>query len=144
MISDKLNQLGMQKQVNNVVLSINRAAEDASISAKTIFIEAITNMSIRDAIGIVKGGKTSGTDYLKKTSNSSLVIAFDPIIRASLQKVNATKYWKKVVSTYNQIPFVQNINPELESYVTQKAIEGLFFMIAKEEVAIRKNSRNRT
>ena len=143
-ISEKLIQLGMKKQVNDVVLSINRAAEDAAISAKQIFIDAIKKMSIKDAINIVKGNKTAGTDYLNKSTNSALISAFKPIIKSSLQKVNATKYWKSILITYNKIPFVKKVDPKLETYVTKKAIEGLFFVLAKEEIAIRENPKERT
>ena len=143
-VADKLKKLGMQKQVDEVVLSINRAAEDAANSAKPIFIDAIKKMSIKDAIGIVKGNKTAGTDYLNRNTNSALANAFKPIIKTSLEKVNATKRWESVMNTYNKIPFVEKVNPELETYVTEKAISGLFFMLAQEEIAIRENPKERT
>ena len=143
-VADKLKQLGMQKKVEEVILSINRAAEDAAISAKPIFVNAIKKMSIKDAIGIVKGDKTSGTDYLNKNTNTALVTAFKPIIKSSLDKVNATKHWESVMTTYNKIPFVEKVNPELETYVTEKAISGLFFMLAQQEIAIRENPKERT
>jgi len=143
-VADKLKQLGMQKQVDEVVLSINRAAEDAAISAKPIFANAIKKMSIKDAIGIVKGNKTAGTDYLNRNTNSAVVNAFKPIIKSSLDKVNATKHWENIMTTYNKIPFVEKVNPELETYVTEKAISGLFFMLAQQEIAIRENPKERT
>ena len=143
-VADKLKQLGMQKQVDEVVLSINRAAEDAAISAKPIFANAIKKMSIKDAIDIVKGNKTAGTDYLNRNTNSAVVNAFKPIIKSSLDKVNATKYWENIMTTYNKIPFVEKVNPELETYVTEKAISGLFFMLAQQEIAIRENPKERT
>ena len=143
-VSDKLKKLGMQKQVDEVVLSINRAAEDAANSAKPIFVDAIKKMSIKDAIGIVKGNKTAGTDYLNRNTNSALANAFKPIIKISLEKVNATKRWESVMNTYNKIPFVEKVNPELETYVTEKAISGLFFMLAQQEIAIRENPKERT
>ncbi len=143
-VADKLKQLGMQKQVDEVVLSINRAAEDAAISAKPIFANAIKKMSIKDAIDIVKGNKTAGTDYLNRNTNSAVVNAFKPIIKSSLDKVNATKHWENIMTTYNKIPFVEKVNPELETYVTEKAISGLFFMLAQQEIAIRENPKERT
>ena len=143
-VADKLKKLGMQKQVDEVVLSINRAAEDAANSAKSIFVDAIKKMSIKDAIGIVKGNKTAGTDYLNRNTNSSLAKAFKPIIKISLEKVNATERWESVMNTYNKIPFVEKVNPELETYVTEKAINGLFFMLAQQEIAIRENPKERT
>ena len=143
-VADKLKQLGMQKQVDEVVLSINRAAEDAAISAKPIFANAIKKMSIKDAIGIVKENKTAGTDYLNRNTNSAVVNAFKPIIKSSLDKVNATKHWENIMTIYNKIPFVEKVNPELETYVTEKAISGLFFMLAQQEIAIRENPKERT
>ena len=143
-VADKLKKLGMQKQVDEVVLSINRAAEDAANSAKSIFVDAIKKMSIKDAIGIVKGNKTAGTDYLNRNTNSSLANAFKPIIKISLEKVNATERWESVMNTYNKIPFVEKVNPELETYVTEKAISGLFFMLAQQEISIRENPKERT
>ena len=143
-VADKLKKLGMQKQVDEVVLSINRAAEDAANSAKPIFVDAIKKMSIKDAIGIVKGNKTAGTDYLNRNTNSALANTFKPIIKISLEKVNATKRWESVMNTYNKIPFVEKVNPELETYVTEKAISGLFFMLAQQEIAIRENPKERT
>ena len=143
-VADKLKKLGMQKQVDEVVLSINRAAEDAANSAKPIFVDAIKKMSIKDAIGIVKGNKTAGTDYLNRNTNSALANTFKPIIKTSLEKVNATKHWESVMNTYNKIPFVEKVNPELETYVTEKAISGLFFMLAQQEIAIRENPKERT
>ena len=133
----KLRQVGMGKKVDDVVLSINRASEDAAIAAKDIFIEAIKNMSIVDATKIVMGEKNAATNYLKKTTSEKLYVKFKPIIEKSLQKVNATKYWKDMISTYNKIPMVKKMNPDLTDYVTRKAIKGLFVMIAKEEAKIR-------
>ena len=137
-------KMGLKKQVDSVVLSINRAAEDAATSAKPIFINAIKNMPITDAISIVKDKQASGTNYLRINTKDSIIIAFRPIIQNSLNKVNATKYWTAVVKTYNQIPFVEKINPELDEYVTEKAIEGLFFMIEREEILIKQNIQDRT
>ena len=125
--------MGMGKEVEKVVLSINRAAEDASGSALPIFTSAIKKMSIKDAIGIVKGDSTAGTDYLQKKSASDLETAFIPTIKSSLKKVNATKYWKNVITAYNKIPLVKKMNPNLEIYVTQRTIQGLFYIVEEEE-----------
>ena len=143
-IAKKLKKIGLKKQVDNVVLSINRAAEDAALSAKPIFVNAINNMPITDAVSIARGEGASGTNYLRTNTNDSLMVAFRPIIKNSLNKVNATKYWENIIQTYNHIPFVNKMNPNLDDYVTQKAIEGLFFMISKEEIAIKKDIKKRT
>lgn len=140
----KLRAMGLGKQVDNVILTINRAAEDAAKDAQPIFIDAIKKMTITDAIAIVKGDTSAATSYLKKTTDSSLNQKFQPSIRTSLEKVNATKYWAEITATYNRLPFVRKINPDLSKYVTGKAIDGLFLMIAKEEGAIRNDPRART
>jgi hypothetical protein len=121
------------------VVSVNRAAETAVIEAKPIFTAAITNMSIQDAIGILTGGQNSATEYLKKSSGQALVQKFQPIIKSNLEKSNATKYWGDVMSAYNNVPFVQKVNPDLTQFVTQKAIDGIFMMVAQEELKIRQN-----
>ena len=143
-IFDKLKKMGFQKELNKVVLSINRAAEDAIISAKPIFISAIKNMTINDAINIVKGSETDGTDYLYDNTNVELIVAFKPNIKSSLKRVDATKHWKSIMKAYNKIPFVKKINPDLELYVTQKTIVGLFHILSEEEKEIRKNPQKRT
>jgi hypothetical protein len=140
----KLRTMGMGKQVDEVILSINRAAEDAAKDAKPIFVAAIKAMTVKDAINIVKGEDNAATLYLKRTTSAELKIKFRPVIQASLDKVNATKYWTDLISYYNKIPFVEKVNPDLADYVTDKAIEGLFIMIAKEELKIRKDPVART
>ena len=143
-VEKKLRDLGMNQQIDQIIVSINRAAEDASTSAKPIFIKAIKDMSISDAKKIVNGNKSAATDYLRNSTYLSLSKEFQPVIRTSLQKVNATKYWKSLMRAYNKIPFIKKVNPDLEIYVTEKAIDGLFFMIEKEEKRIRENPKQRT
>jgi hypothetical protein len=143
-IESKLRAMGLGSQVDQVVLSVNRAAEDAAKSAQPIFIAAIKGMTISDAIQIVKGSNDAATMYLKKTTTPELRAKFSPVIKASLDKVDATRLWAEVIQTYNQIPFVKKQNPDLTAYVTDKAIDGLFVMIAKEELKIRKDPVART
>jgi len=143
-IESKLRSIGLGNQVDKAVLSINRAAENAAKEAKPIFVAAITNMSIIDAINIVKGQDNAATLYLQNATSVELKNKFKPVIKNSLDKVNATKYWTDIINTYNKIPLVQKMNPDLASYVTDKAIEGLFVMIAKEELKIRKDPLART
>jgi hypothetical protein len=144
MVESKLRAIGMGKQVDEAILSINRAAEDAAQQAKPIFVNAITAMSISDAIGIVKGPEDAATSYLRNTTSPDLRLKFKPEIQKSLDKVQATKYWKDLITTYNKIPMVQKVNPDLAAYVTDKAIAGLFVMISKEEKKIRKDPVART
>lgn len=143
-IESKLRAIGMGSQVDEVILTINRAAEDAAKSAQPIFVSAIKGMSINDAIQIVRGEKDAATQYLARTTTPALKAKFSPVVKASLDKVNATRLWEDLVKSYNQIPFVKKQNPNLAEYVTDKAITGLFTMIAKEELKIRQNPAART
>jgi len=136
-IEDRLRSLGLNKLVDDAILFINRAAENAATEAKPLIIQAIKNMTIKDAINIVKGKEDEGTNYLKKNTFDSLYKKFIPPIEISLEKVNATKHWSTVINRYNKIPLVQKVNPDLDDYVTRKALDGLFIMIAKEEKKIR-------
>lgn len=140
----KLRAIGMGADVDNFILSLNRAAEDAAKEAKPIFVSAIKSMTIQDATSILKGKDDEATRYLKKTTSNPLKDKFKPIVKASLNKVNATKYYTDLVKAYNKIPLVQKMNPDLDDYATDKAIEGLFVMIAKEEKNIRENPVART
>ncbi|MBN1414971.1 MAG: DUF4197 domain-containing protein [Bacteroidales bacterium] len=143
-IESKLRAVGLGNQVDNAILSINRAAEDAAKEAKPIFVAAIKGLTISDAIGIVKGQENAATLYLQRTTTPELKARFEPVISNSLNKVNATKYWSDLINAYNKIPFVEKMNPNLAGYVTDEAIEGLFVMIAKEELKIRKDPVART
>ena len=138
-MESKLRSIGLGSKVDEVVLSMNRAAEDAAKDAEQIFIDAIKKMTINDALKIVHGENDAATKYLKKTTSTDLTIKFRPIIKASLDKVNATKLWSELITEYNKIPLVKKQNPNLTEYVTKKAIEGLFIMIAKKELEIRQN-----
>jgi len=139
-----LRSIGMSKKVDEFNESMNRAAEKAANEAKPIFIAAIKGMTVKDAINIVKGADNAATVYLKNTTSPELIIKFQPIIKSSLDNVSATKYWTDLITTYNKIPLVKKMNPNLTEYVTQKAIDGLFVMIAKEELKIRKDPMART
>ena len=138
-IESTLRKVGMGKTVDEAVLSLNRAAEDAATKALPIFVDAITSMSFQDAIGIVKGDSIAGTRFLQQSTTIALAKAFRPVIEGSLDKVDATKHWSTVMNAYNKIPFVKRMNPDLTQYVTEKALEGLFFTIASEEKLIRKD-----
>ncbi|HRI26617.1 MAG TPA: DUF4197 domain-containing protein [Chitinophagales bacterium] len=138
-VEKTLRDLGLGSEVDKVVLSLNRAAEDAAKSAKPIFVSAIKQMTIKDAMNILKGNDNAATEYLRKATSNDLRTAFKPVINKSLDKVAATKYWDDVIKRYNQIPLVQKVNPDLNAFVTEKALDGLFFMVAQEESKIRKN-----
>ena len=138
-IQTTLRSLGFGKLVDDAVLSLNRAAEDAAIKAKPIFINAITKLTISDGLSILNGDTVAATNYLHSKTFTDLKVAFKPDIQTSLDKVNATKYWGDVVSQYNKIPFVTPVNTDLSEYVTGKALEGLFFLVSKEEGKIRRD-----
>lgn len=143
-MESKLRAIGMAKKVDEFNESMNRAAEKAASEAKPIFIAAIKGMTVRDAINIVKGADNAATIYLKNTTSPELIGKFQPIIKTSLDNVNATRYWSDLITIYNKIPLVKRMNPNLPEYVTQRAIDGLFIMIAKEEIKIRKDPMART
>jgi hypothetical protein len=143
-IESKLKAIGLSKKVDEFNESMNHAAEKAADEAKPIFIAAIKAMTVKDAIIIVRGSDNAATIYLKNTTSTELINKFRPPIKTSLDNVNATKYWSDLISIYNKIPMVKKMNPDLTQYVTQKAIDGLFIMIAREELKIRKDPMART
>ena len=143
-VEDKLRQLGFDKDVDRFIMTLNRGAEEAAKEAKPIFITAIKSMTIQDAWGILKGEQDAATQYLKRTTSLQLKEKFQPVIKNALNKVNATRYYGDIVNTYNKIPFVQQVNPNLDEYATEKAMEGLFLLIADEEKKIREDPVART
>lgn len=144
-IENTLRDLGMGRMVDKAILSINRAAEDAVGYAKPIFVSAIKDMTLMDAINIVKGPKDAATNYFRGKTREALLAAFLPSIKSSLDKVDATKYYGDIVSTYNNFPTTfKKINPDLPSFVVEKATDALFDQIAKEEANIRENPVART
>jgi hypothetical protein len=143
-IENTLRDLGFKNMVDKAVLQINRAAEDAAGTAKPIFIDAVKSMSISDAIGLIKNGDTSATHFFRVKTNEKLIAAFLPVIKASLDKLDATKYYGEMVTKYNSLPLVKKLNPDLPGYVTDKATFAMFDMVAKEEQNIRQNVGART
>lgn len=139
-VETTLRDMGMGSQVDKLILSMNRAAEDASSKALQIFIDAITGMSIQDGMNILRGGNDAATQYLKSKTTAALTKAFRPVIEQSLDKVHATEYWADVFTTYNKLPTTfKKINPDLPAYVTERALNGVFVYIADEEAKIRMN-----
>lgn len=143
-VETKLRQIGMGSEVDKFIVALNRGAEDAAKEAKPIFVTAITQMTIQDAWAILRGEKDAATQYLKKTTTPQLTEKFKPIIKQSLEKTNATKYYSDLINAYNKIPFVTKVNPNLDDYATAKGIDGLFVMVAKEEKIIREDPAART
>lgn len=144
-IEDALRAIGLDNLVDKAILQINRGAEDAAGYAKPIFVNAIKNMTLTDAIGLVKNGDTSATHFFREKTTQQLYAAFLPIIKSSLNRVDATKYYGDIVNKYNNFPLTfKKINPDLASYVTTKATNALFDQIALEEKDIRTNFASRT
>lgn len=138
-VETRLRQIGLGNEVDRFVLSLNRAAEDAAKKSKPVFVKAITSMTIQDAVGILRGDSTAATQYLRRTTNQELYNQFFPVVDSTLKLNNATKYYADLVNTYNKLPLVQKVNPDLKQYATQKAIDGLFVLVAQEERKIRKD-----
>jgi hypothetical protein len=137
-VENTLRSFGMGSVVDKAILSMNRAAEDAASGVGNIFWNAIKGMSITDGLKILRGGDFAATDYLKSITTKELTEKFRPVIEASLVKVDATKYWKDMFTTYNRFSSKQ-VNTDLTAYVTERALSGLFLKISLEEQKIRKN-----
>lgn len=135
----KLIKMGFTKKINEFETSLNRAAEQAALKAAPVFIDAITNMSVADGFAILKGSDTAATSFLRKTTSQPLYDKFLPIVKDAVNSVKVTSYWNPLATTYNKLPGVKKQNPDLDDYVTRRAINGLMILIADEEVNIRKN-----
>ena len=144
-VESTLRSLGLNPVVDKAILQINRGAEDAVGYAKPIFVDAIKSMTLSDAIGLIRNGDTSATHFFREKTTDKLMAAFEPVIKTSLDRTEATKYYGDIVTKYNGLPLVnKKINPDLKGYVTEKATNALFNLIAKEEVNIRSNFVART
>ena len=135
-----LRDLGQGALVDKAVTQMNHAAEQAAPKATTIFVDAITNLSISDAIGLVKNNQPDAcTQFLKTTTTNALVAAFKPSIKSAMDQTYTTQAWAEVMGVYNKVPFVKPVTTDLPDYVTRRAIDGLFYTIAQEEAKIRKD-----
>jgi len=140
-----LRRIGLGSQVDRAILAINRGAEDAVGSATPIFVNAIKEMTVTDALSIVRGNNDAATQYFRRKTSGELIAAFTPPIKTSLDKTQATKYYGDIATTYNRLPTsFEKINPDLPAYVVGKAVDALFDQIAKEEANIRANPVART
>lgn len=137
-VESTLRNIGLGSLVDKAILSVNRAAEEASKSATPIFVNAIKEMSITDALGILKGGDYAATDYFKGKTTAPLTAAFKPVIEKALAKTDATKYWNDVFTAYNKFT-TKPINTDLSGYVTEKSLSGIFYEVGLEEQKIRKD-----
>lgn len=139
-VEKTLKSIGMSHLVDNAILSMNRAAEEASKSAAPIFINAIRQMNFQDALGILKGNDSAATVYLRNKTFQELAATFRPVIEKALEQTGATKHWKNVFDKYNSLPTTfRKVNSDLAGHVTEKALAGLFYQVALEEQKIRKD-----
>lgn len=143
-VDTKLRQIGLSSLADDGLKMINRAAEDAVKEATPIFVDAVKQMTFTDAKNILMGADNSATSYLQNTTSTALYSKFSPVIKNSYTKVGADKIWNQIITKYNSIPLVKKVNPDLTDYTTNKAMEGVFKMIAIEEKDIRNNLSSRT
>ena len=134
-----MRSVGMGKYADELILTMNRAAEAAVPEAKKLFVDAIKKMSVQDAKGILTGGQTSGTDYFKRTTSGQLREKFLPIVKSATAKVQLAETYNEYAQKGAQFGLVSKENANLDDYVTQKALDGLFYMVAEEEKKIRQN-----
>jgi len=141
-VKQKALDWGLSGQVDKFETTLNRAAEEATKEALPIFVDAITNMSISDGFTILNGGDGAATKFLKDQTTAKLVTAFSPKVEAAIAKVKLTEYWNPIITKYNSAMTLtggEKLNPDLNKYVTEKAIAGLFLMVEQEENKIRKD-----
>ncbi len=136
-VADVMRQVGYQRQVDEFVLSMNRAAEKAAPQAASIFGDAIREMTFDDARKILAGGNTSATDFFKDKTHDRLYKAFKPVVSSSMNKVGTTKSYKDMMGKYESLPFMSSQSFDLDHYVTNKALDGLFLVVGQEEKKIR-------
>lgn len=142
-IKKSLKKIGLEKQVNDFTISMNRAAEEASKDASQILLKSIKNMNINNALSILNGEENSATTYLYNQNHEDFKIKFKPIIEKSISNNKVATNWTKIMTTYNKIPLTEDINPNINDYILEKTIDGIFVLIAQEEKKIRVNPENR-
>lgn len=143
-VDKTLRKMGMSSLADEGILMLNRAAEDAVKESTPIFVDAVKNMSFTDAKNILMGNENAATTYLQTETTSPLYAKFNPVIQNSFAKVGADKVWASIIKKYNSLPLVTKVNPDLTDYTTNKALEGVFKMIAVEEKDIRTNLNARS
>lgn len=143
-VDKTLRQIGMGSLADEGLKVLNRAAEDAVKESTPIFVDAVKNMSFTDAKNILMGNENAATSYLQNSTTTALYAKFNPVIKNSFTKVGADKIWSQIITKYNAVPLVKKVNPDLTDYTTNKALEGVFKMIAVEEKNIRTDISSRT
>jgi len=143
-VEKTLRDIGLGSLADEGLKVMNRAAEDAVKEATPIFIAAVKNITFNDARNILLGNDEAATTYLKSSTTTQLYAKFNPVIKSSFNKVGADKVWSNIITSYNKVPLVTKVNPDITDYVTTKALEGVYKMIAVEEKDIRNNLAART
>ena len=138
-VEKAMRAAGMGPKVDEFIRSMNSAAEQAAPAAKSIFMDALKSMTIEDAKGIVTGDKTAGTEYFKRTTSGKVSDAFKPTVDASMDKVGVTAQFKELMANAPSMPFMKTPSIDINAYLLQKAVDGLFVVMGQEEVKIRTN-----
>ena len=136
-VADTLKKFGFQQQVDDFVRSMNRAAENAAPQAKSYFVATIKEMTFEDTQKILKGNDTAATDYFKAKMHDKLYAAFKPSVSSSMNEVGLTRTYKNMMDKFTTIPFAKAESLDLDHYVTEKSLDGLFYMVGQEEKKIR-------
>jgi hypothetical protein len=140
-----LRGVGLGGQVDRAILAINRGAEQAVGEAAPIFTDAIKEMTVTDALAIIRGNNDAATQYFRRKTSGALIAAFSPPVESALDRTQATRYYADIANGYNRLPLsFEKIDPDLTSYVVGKAVDALFDQIAREEANIRANPLART
>ncbi|HET7527764.1 MAG TPA: DUF4197 domain-containing protein [Burkholderiaceae bacterium] len=143
-VADVARMVGYEKQVDAFVLSMNRAAEAAAPLASRYFGDAIRDMSLQDARGILAGGNTAATEFFRSKTRDKLYAAFKPTVSQKVGEVGATRAYKDMMGRYESVPLASKQSLDLDDYVTNKSLDGLFYMVGEEEKKIRANPAART
>ncbi|HEX8562213.1 MAG TPA: DUF4197 domain-containing protein [Flavobacterium sp.] len=136
-VDKTLRKMGLSDLADDGIRALNRAAEDAVKEATPVFVSAIKNMTITDAKSILLGNNSAATTYLEKSTSTELYLKFSPVVKESIGKVGADKVWAAIIKKYNSLPMVTKVNPDISDHVTKKALEGVYKMIAVQELSIR-------
>ena len=143
-VADMARMAGYQKQVDEFILSMNRAAEAVAPMASHYFGDAIRDMTLEDVRGILTGGNTAATDFFRRKTNDRLYAAFKPVVSQKVGEVGATRAYKNMMGRYESVPMMGGQSLDLDHYVTNKSLDGLFYMVGQEEKSIRTNPAART
>lgn len=143
-VESTMRSLGLDNLADEGIQALNTTAQEAVKEATPIFLNAIQNMSFEDARNILLGEKTAATAYLRQKTRMELYQKFEPIVKENFQKVGADRIWENLINQYNQVPFTENVNPNLTDYVTNEALEGVYKMIELEEIQIRNDLNERS